>query len=123
MDKQRRKKMEEQNKINVEEVQAEVNELNARFRRPAEMSVAMNIAKSREYFRWAFGYSALLTVGTLGFWAIKLRFPVPMLLPLSATYTYTLYEYDLGYGTKLNRLGMEAQNILKNERYKYFGRF
>ena len=102
---------------------SEFSEVNAKFRRPAELGVAMNVAKSRERFRWMFGYSSLLTVGTLAHWAIKLKFPSAMLLPLSAAYTYTLYEYDLGYGTKLNRLGVEAHNIVKNERYKYFGRY
>ena len=104
-------------------VQSEIADVNARYRRPAELAVAMNIAKSRENFRWLAGYSTLVTLGTMGYWAMKSKFPLAMLLPLSAVYTYTLNEYDIGYGTKINRLGMEAHQILKNERYKYFGKF
>ena len=110
-------------KGNGETVQSEIADVNARFRRPAELALAMNIAKSRENFRWGAGYSTVLTLGTMGYWAAKLKFPFAMLLPMSIAYTYTLHEYDLGYGTKLNRLGMEAHNIIKNERYKYFGKF
>jgi hypothetical protein len=110
-------------KLPTDLIQSEAHDINARVRRPAELTLAMNLAKSRERFRWAAGYSTLLTMGTMGYWATKLKFPAPMLLPLSAMITYTMYEYDLGYGTRLNRLGMEAHSILKNERFKYFGKF
>ncbi|KAG2388022.1 hypothetical protein C9374_000872 [Naegleria lovaniensis] len=88
-----------------------------------EITVAMNIAKSRERCRWAAGYFCFLSLGSLGYWGIARRFPIGVLLPLSAVGGYTLWEYDLGYGTKLHRMSQEAQNIQTKERYKYFGKY
>ncbi|KAL9644925.1 hypothetical protein ABK040_005403 [Willaertia magna] len=97
---------------------------NARaYHQANEITLAMNIAKSRERFRWAAGYSTILTAGTFVTWAFTKKFPALMLLPLSASIYYTFWEYDLGYGKKLHRMGSEAQNIQTKERYKYFGKY
>ncbi|EFC36124.1 predicted protein [Naegleria gruberi] len=88
-----------------------------------EMTLAMNVAKSRERCRWAGGYLSVLTIGSMGYWALAKKFPVGALIPISAVATYALWEYDLGYGNKLHRMGQEAQQIQTKERYKYFGKY
>ena len=88
-----------------------------------EMNVAMNLAKSRERCRWGAGYLSVLSLGSLVYYATTRRFPIGILLPISAVATYTMWEYDLGYGTKLQRMGQEAQTIQTKERYKYFGKY
>jgi Uncharacterised conserved protein (DUF2368) len=88
--------------------------------RAQDISLAVNVAKARERFRWEFGYLCTLTIGTGVRWMQTLKFPVPMLLPISAMAFVTAYEYDLGYGSKLRRINMEAMRILQRESYKYF---
>eukprot|EP01080_Neovahlkampfia_damariscottae_P003922 gene3922-7133_t len=105
-----------------EEILAENNNF-VHWQRSAEINLAMQLSKSRERFRWAFGYTSVLTIGTLSRFMLVGKFPVAMLLPISAIITYAGYEYDLGYGSKLSRVNLEAHKILNQERYKYFGKF
>lgn len=93
------------------------------WHKASELNLAMNIAKSRERFRWSLSYSTMIIAGSCLYWAKTLKFPAAMLLPISAAGMYTLWEYDLGYGTRLNRLSKEADNILTKERYKWFGKY
>ncbi len=89
----------------------------------SELNLAMNIAKARERFRWSLAYCTMITAGSCLYWAKTLKFPAPMLLPISAVGAYVMWEYDLGYGTRLNRLSKEADNIMTKERYKWFGKY
>jgi len=66
------------------------------WQRANEMNIAMQIAKSRERFRWSFGYASLLTIGSALHWAHKGSFPAFMLLPISATLVYAAWEWDTG---------------------------
>ncbi|XP_019582727.1 plasminogen receptor (KT) isoform X1 [Rhinolophus sinicus] len=81
-----------------------------------ERQMAMQIAWSREflkYFGTFFGIAAIsLTAG-----AIKRKRPAFLfpLVPLSFVLTY---QYDLGYGTLLQRMKGEAENILETEKSK-----
>ncbi|KAF6327880.1 plasminogen receptor with a C-terminal lysine [Rhinolophus ferrumequinum] len=81
-----------------------------------ERQMAMQIAWSREflkYFGTFFGIAAIsLTAG-----AIKRKTPAFLfpLVPLSFVLTY---QYDLGYGTLLQRMKGEAENILETEKSK-----
>ncbi|KAM9206243.1 plasminogen receptor (KT) [Dugong dugon] len=81
-----------------------------------ERQMAMQVAWSREFFKYFgafFGIAAIsLTAG-----AIKRKKPaflVPI-VPLSFVLTY---QYDLGYGTLLQRMKGEAENILETEKSK-----
>ncbi|XP_008046445.2 plasminogen receptor (KT) isoform X1 [Carlito syrichta] len=79
-----------------------------------ERQMAMQIAWSREflkYFGTFFGITAIsLTAG-----AIKRKKPALLLpiVPLSFIFTY---QYDLGYGTLLERMKGEAEEILEAEK-------
>ncbi|XP_006991134.1 plasminogen receptor (KT) [Peromyscus maniculatus bairdii] len=81
-----------------------------------ERQMAMQIAWSREflkYFGTFFGIAAtLLTTG-----AIKRKKPAFLIpiVPLSFIFTY---QYDLGYGTLLQRMKSEAEDILETEKTK-----
>lgn len=105
-----------------EEILADSNKYH-HWQRSGEINLAMNIAKSRDRFRWALGYSSCLFFGTIVHWRIKKVFPAPMLVPLSAVFFYTAFEGDLAYGSKIARANLEALQILNHERYKYFGKF
>ncbi|NWW00234.1 PLRKT protein, partial [Machaerirhynchus nigripectus] len=78
-----------------------------------ERQTAMQIAWTREflkYFGTFFGLSAvLLTTG-----AIKKKNPAVLLpiLPLGFVFSY---QYDMGYGTLLQRIKGEAENILDTQ--------
>ncbi|XP_043917063.1 plasminogen receptor (KT) [Protopterus annectens] len=78
-----------------------------------ERQMAMQIAWSREflkYFGTFFGLSALgLTAGALK--AKKPAYFAP-LVPLGFIFTY---QYDMAYGTLLNRMRGEAENIMETE--------
>ncbi|XP_074053573.1 plasminogen receptor (KT) isoform X1 [Macrotis lagotis] len=81
-----------------------------------ERQMAMQIASTREflkYFGTFFGVAVIgLTVG-----AIKKKQPgffVPV-IPLSFILAY---QYDMGYGTLLQRMKGEAENILDTENSK-----
>ncbi|XP_020949985.1 plasminogen receptor (KT) isoform X2 [Sus scrofa] len=81
-----------------------------------ERQMAMQIAWSREflkYFGTFFGIASVaLTAG-----AIKRKKPAFFLpiIPLGFVFTY---QYDLGYGTLLQRMKGEAENILETETSK-----
>uniref|UniRef100_A0A8C3UV38 Plasminogen receptor with a C-terminal lysine n=1 Tax=Catharus ustulatus TaxID=91951 RepID=A0A8C3UV38_CATUS len=78
-----------------------------------ERQTAMQIAWSREflkYFGTFFGLAAVvLTTG-----AVKRKNPAVLLpiLPLSFVFSY---QYDMGYGTLLQRIKGEAENILDTQ--------
>lgn len=73
--------------VSNEEILAESSKYE-QWQRASEINLAMNIAKSRERFRWALGYSTALCMGTSFKWIFTLKFPIPMLLPISASILY-----------------------------------
>ncbi|XP_020015195.2 plasminogen receptor (KT) [Castor canadensis] len=81
-----------------------------------ERQMAMQIAWSREflkYFGTFFGISTIsLTVGAIKQKKPALLFPI---VPLSFVF---IYQYDLGYGTLLQRMKSEAEDILETEKSK-----
>ncbi|XP_077004378.1 plasminogen receptor (KT) [Tamandua tetradactyla] len=81
-----------------------------------ERQMAMQIAWSREflkYFGTFFGMAAIsLTAG-----AVKKKKPV-LLFPIVPLGFILTYQYDLGYGTLLQRMKGEAENILETEKSK-----
>lgn len=94
--------------------------LNPATIRAQDMQLAMNLAKTRERFRWELSYLSLMTVGTGLRWAASLKFPTPMMIPLSALAMVCAWEWDSGYGNKLSRVHGEAIQIMQNESYKWF---
>ncbi|XP_003273876.1 plasminogen receptor (KT) [Nomascus leucogenys] len=81
-----------------------------------ERQMAMQIAWSREflkYFGTFFGLAAIsLTAG-----AIKKKKPA-FLVPIVPLSFILTYQYDLGYGTLLERMKGEAEDILETEKSK-----
>uniref|UniRef100_A0A8C9GF39 Plasminogen receptor with a C-terminal lysine n=1 Tax=Piliocolobus tephrosceles TaxID=591936 RepID=A0A8C9GF39_9PRIM len=81
-----------------------------------ERQMAMQIAWSREflkYFGTFFGFAAIsLTAG-----AIKRKKPA-FLVPIVPLSFILTYQYDLGYGTLLERMKGEAEDILETEKSK-----
>ncbi|XP_072815592.1 plasminogen receptor (KT) [Vicugna pacos] len=81
-----------------------------------ERQMAMQIAWSREflkYFGTFFGIAAIsLTAG-----AIKRKKPA-FILPIVPLGFVLTYQFDLGYGTLLQRMKGEAENILETEKSK-----
>ncbi|XP_028619948.1 plasminogen receptor (KT) [Grammomys surdaster] len=81
-----------------------------------ERQMAMQIAWSREFLKYFGTFFGIATISlTAG--AIKRKRPaflVPI-VPLSFIFTY---QYDLGYGTLLQRMKSEAEDILETERTK-----
>ncbi|XP_044512582.1 plasminogen receptor (KT) [Gracilinanus agilis] len=81
-----------------------------------ERQMAMQIAWTREflkYFGTFFGIAAIsLTAGAIKKKQPGLFFPI---VPLSFIFAY---QYDMGYGTLLQRMKGEAENILETENSK-----
>ncbi|KAK7812966.1 hypothetical protein U0070_012884 [Myodes glareolus] len=81
-----------------------------------ERQMAMQIAWSREFLKYFGTFFGLATVSlTTG--AIKRKKPAFLIpiVPLSFIFTY---QYDLGYGTLLQRMKREAEDILETEKAK-----
>lgn len=81
-----------------------------------ERQMAMQIAWSREFLKY-FGTFFGLTTISLTAGAMRLKKPAFLLpiVPLSFIFTY---QYDLGYGTLLQRMKGEAEDILQTEKSK-----
>ncbi|XP_058927915.1 plasminogen receptor (KT) [Kogia breviceps] len=81
-----------------------------------ERQMALQIAWSREflkYFATFFGIAAIsLTAG-----AIKKKKPA-FLFPIVPLGFVLTYQYDMGYGTLIQRMKGEAENILETEKSK-----
>ncbi|KAM6290182.1 plasminogen receptor (KT) [Aegotheles albertisi] len=78
-----------------------------------ERQIAMQIAWTREFIKYFGTFFGLAAVGlTAG--AIKKKKPAVLLpiIPLSFIFAY---QYDMGYGTLLQRMKGEAENILDTE--------
>ncbi|GAB6022406.1 hypothetical protein CHUAL_006523 [Chamberlinius hualienensis] len=78
-----------------------------------ERMMAMQIAKSREFLYWFGSFYALAAIGMIaGYRKSKNRGLLVPLLPLTFI---VAYQADLAYGSKLNRIKAEAENILNFE--------
>ncbi|XP_063106816.1 plasminogen receptor (KT) isoform X2 [Cavia porcellus] len=81
-----------------------------------ERQMAMQIAWSREflkYFGTFFGISAISLTAR----AIKQKKPA-FFIPIVPLSFVLAYQYDLGYGTLLQRMKGEAEDILETEKNK-----
>lgn len=81
-----------------------------------ERQMAMQIAWSREFLKYFGTFFGIATI-SLATGALKRKKPaflVPI-VPLSFIFTY---QYDLGYGTLLQRMKSEAEDILETEKTK-----
>ncbi|XP_076049230.1 plasminogen receptor (KT)-like [Oratosquilla oratoria] len=78
-----------------------------------EKMMAMQIARSRELLYWFGAFYALSSIGMIaGYRRTRKAGTLVPLLPL----TFILgYQADLAYGSKLNRIKLEAENILSFE--------
>ncbi|XP_039946413.1 plasminogen receptor (KT) [Hirundo rustica] len=78
-----------------------------------ERQTAMQIAWTREFLKY-FGTFCGLAAVVLTTGAIKRKNPLVLLpmLPLSFVFSY---HYDMGYGTLLQRIKGEAENILDTQ--------
>ncbi|KAL8598488.1 hypothetical protein ACOMHN_051276 [Nucella lapillus] len=78
-----------------------------------ERQMAMQIARGRDLFMWwASFYSVTLVGGIMGF--TKKRSPAA-LVPLVPLTFIVGYMYDLGYGSKIDRMRAEADRIIDEE--------
>uniref|UniRef100_A0A8C8VQC1 Plasminogen receptor with a C-terminal lysine n=1 Tax=Pelusios castaneus TaxID=367368 RepID=A0A8C8VQC1_9SAUR len=78
-----------------------------------ERQMAMQIAWTREFLKYFGSFFGLAAVGlTAG--AIKNKKP-QLFLPLFPLSFILAYQYDMGYGTLLQRTKGEAENILNTE--------
>ncbi|KAK3086540.1 hypothetical protein FSP39_019914 [Pinctada imbricata] len=78
-----------------------------------ERQMAMMVARSRDLFMWYSSfYCVVLVGGVLGFMKTKKPTPIIPLVPLTFIFGY---QYDLAYGTKMERMRAEADRILDTE--------
>ncbi|XP_068785237.1 plasminogen receptor (KT) isoform X2 [Struthio camelus] len=78
-----------------------------------ERQAAMQIAWTREFLKYFGTFFGLAAVGlTAG--AIKKKNP-RLLLPIVPLSFIFAYQYDMGYGTMLQRMKGEAENILETQ--------
>jgi len=79
-----------------------------------ERMMATQIARAREMFVWWGSFYGLTATGLIAtFTRTKKPAAIIPLVPLSFIVGY---QADLAYGTKLNRIKSEAENILEYER-------
>ncbi|XP_038196356.1 plasminogen receptor (KT) [Arvicola amphibius] len=81
-----------------------------------ERQMAMQIAWSREFLKYFGTFFGIATI-SLTSGAIKRKKPALLIpiVPLSFIFTY---QYDMGYGTLLQRMKREAEDILDTEKAK-----
>ena len=75
-----------------------------------EMQMAVNMARMRDMFKFFASFTGtVMCLGAVG--AMKLKHPGPLIpsLPLSWV---CAYQYDMAYGYKMQRIRMEAGEIL-----------
>nr|XP_020657226.1 plasminogen receptor (KT) isoform X2 [Pogona vitticeps] len=78
-----------------------------------ERVMATNIAWTREFLKYFGTFTGLAAVGlTIG--AVKKKKP-GLFLPLVPLSFILVYQYDMGYGSLLQRIKSEAENILDSE--------
>merc|ERR1739844_187545 len=79
-----------------------------------ERMVASQVAGAREMFLWLGGFYVIAGSGMIaGFARTKKPAAIVPLLPL----TFIVgYQADLAYGSKVNRIKAEAENIMQYER-------
>ncbi|XP_063151144.1 plasminogen receptor (KT) [Candoia aspera] len=78
-----------------------------------ERQMALQIAWTREFFKYFGSFYGLATVGlTIG--AIKNKKP-QLFLPIVPLSFILAYQYDMGYGTLLQRMTREAETIIDTE--------
>lgn len=81
-----------------------------------ERQMAMQIAWSREFLKYFGTFSGLATISlTAG--AIKRKKPA-LLIPIVPLSFIFAYQCDLGYGTLLQRMKGEAEDILETDKSK-----
>jgi len=79
-----------------------------------ERAAAMQVAKARDLFYWLGSFYVLAGLGMVaGFSRTRKPAAIAPLLPLTFI---VAYHADLAYGTKLNRIKAESENILMYER-------
>ncbi|XP_027217103.1 plasminogen receptor (KT) isoform X1 [Penaeus vannamei] len=79
-----------------------------------EKLMSMQIARARELLYWFGAFYAISAIGMIaGFRRTRKPGTLVPLLPLTFI---VAYQADLAYGSKLNRIKMEAENILVFER-------
>ncbi|XP_006881374.1 PREDICTED: plasminogen receptor (KT) [Elephantulus edwardii] len=81
-----------------------------------ERQMAMQVAWSREFIKY-FGTFFSIAAISLTAGAIKKKQPA-FLFPVVPLGFILTYQYDLGYGTLLQRMKGEAENILETEKSK-----
>ncbi|XP_053558529.1 plasminogen receptor (KT) [Bombina bombina] len=78
-----------------------------------QRQMAMQIAWSREFLKYYGTFMGLATIGlTAG--AIKRKKPA-LCIPIIPLGFVFAYQYDMGYGTLIQRMKGEAENILERE--------
>ncbi|GFQ86554.1 plasminogen receptor [Trichonephila clavata] len=80
-----------------------------------ERKLALKIAKYREFFYWI-GTFYVLAAGTTLFAFQRTKKPAVLTALLPLTFVF-LYQGDLAYGNKLQRINSEAENILQFEEH------
>ncbi|XP_068946879.1 plasminogen receptor (KT) [Petaurus breviceps papuanus] len=81
-----------------------------------ERQMAMQIAGTREFLKYFGAFFGIAAIGlTAG--AIKKKQPA-LFLPVVPLSFVLAYQYDMGYGTLLQRMKGEAENILDTENDK-----
>jgi len=79
-----------------------------------ERMVAMQVAKARDLFYWLGSFYVVAGLAMVtGFARTKKPAAIAPLLPLTFV---VAYQADLAYGTKLNRIKAESENIMMYER-------
>jgi len=79
-----------------------------------ERMVALQVAKARDLFYWLGSFYVVAGLAMVsGFARTKKPAAIAPLLPLTFV---VAYQADLAYGTKLNRIKAESENILMYER-------
>ncbi|GIY67484.1 plasminogen receptor [Caerostris darwini] len=80
-----------------------------------ERKLALKIAKYREFFYWI-GTFYVLAAGSTIFAFQRTKKPAVLSALLPLTFVF-LYQGDLAYGNKLQRINSEAENILQFEEH------
>jgi len=86
--------------------------------RMLRVQMATQMAFSRDIFLWMGGVWVTLVAGTVVRVAVTRKPPPPALIgPIFGLGIGAAYQYDMGYGNKINRIEKARQDILNDPNY------
>mmetsp|Transcript_10499 Transcript_10499/g.17117 ORF Transcript_10499/g.17117 Transcript_10499/m.17117 type:complete len:151 (+) Transcript_10499:1639-2091(+) len=88
-----------------------------------ELGIAVSISQTRDLLQWMggvwCGLASIALVAGVKSRASNAAFPKQLLIPLGVLPLMGAYQWDMAYGTKIERVAKEAEHVLEHERHRF----